>query len=338
MRGSGNGGEKLDVNLLANIIRWTGAAKLRLGGSNLQALLEVYKLTGHLPCAIQKTIWQVAGMDVVFSPHAGVRPVCTHDDLTDVLLQLHGIVYGTGKAPAVPAVDFDLSETPLPDSDKNMVDVPSGVAPEGRPEYTAQNDAQIGDATERSETQDVVRHSHEVAPSDVGDAGSAEAVSAPGATVSIREILQNLDLTRAIRDDALVSPAVNGEGSRRMSGFNGVQQGHDFNPALRQEAIPDGRVHPSDVSDEEWRRVVPLIPPPKSGGRPCKYDRREILNGILYQTRMGCAWRNLPSELPPWKIVHHYYRAWRDVGAWGPINEALQDYGDGVADGNGGSP
>ena len=127
-----------------------------------------------------------------------------------------------------------------------------------------------------------------------------------------------------VRGDASVTPAVNGEGLRRVSGFNGVQQNHDFFPTPRQEAVPNRRVHLSDVSDEEWRRVAPLIPPPKPGGRPCKYDRREILNGILFQTRMGCSWRNLPSELPPWKIVHHYYRAWRDEGAWGPINEALQ--------------
>ena len=332
IHGSGNGGEKLDVNLLANLIRWAGAAKLRLGGSNLQALLEVYKLTGHLSGAIQKTIWQVAGMDVVFSPHAGVRPACTHDDLMDVLLQLHGIVYGAGSAPAVPAVDFDLSETPLPDFEEMVEEIPSGGAAEGRPEYATPDNSQTGRATEHGETQHVVRHSYEVAPSAAGDAGTAEAVNTPGTMVSIRDILEDLGLagaeTRsrggAVHDDASVTPVVNGEGARHTSGFNGVQQGHDFNPAPRREAVPSGRVHPSDVSDEEWRRVAPVIPPPKSGGRPCKYDRREILNGILYQTRMGCSWRSLPSDLPPWKIVHHYYRTWRDVGAWGLINEALQ--------------
>jgi putative transposase len=48
------------------------------------------------------------------------------------------------------------------------------------------------------------------------------------------------------------------------------------------------RVYPSDVTDEEWAILEPLIPPAKAGGRPEEIERREIVNGILYVLRSGC--------------------------------------------------
>ena len=49
--------------------------------------------------------------------------------------------------------------------------------------------------------------------------------------------------------------------------------------------------YPSDLTDAEWRRLEPLLPPPQPGGRPIKYPRREIVNAILYILRTGAAWR-----------------------------------------------
>ena len=65
--------------------------------------------------------------------------------------------------------------------------------------------------------------------------------------------------------------------------------------------------YPSDLTDAEWRLLEPLLPPPQPGGRPVKYPRREIVNAILYILRTGAAWRLLPHDLPPYRIVFHYY-------------------------------
>ncbi len=81
--------------------------------------------------------------------------------------------------------------------------------------------------------------------------------------------------------------------------------------------------YPSDLTDSKWRAIEPLIPPATSGGRPSKYERRDIVNAILYQLRTGCSWRSMPEDLPPWKIVHHYYRVWREDGSWEPILAGL---------------
>jgi len=69
----------------------------------------------------------------------------------------------------------------------------------------------------------------------------------------------------------------------------------------------------------------PLIPPARSGGRPRSVDMREILDGIFYILRSGCAWRLLPHEFPPWSTVYHYFRIWRKEGSWEQLHTTLRE-------------
>ncbi len=85
------------------------------------------------------------------------------------------------------------------------------------------------------------------------------------------------------------------------------------------------RRYPTDLTDAQWAVLAPLIPAPKPGGRPCRWERREIVNGILYVLRAGGAWRLLPHDLPPWQTVYHYFRVWRLDGTWERINTALRE-------------
>jgi putative transposase len=63
------------------------------------------------------------------------------------------------------------------------------------------------------------------------------------------------------------------------------------------------QVYPSDLSDDEWALMSPLIPLGKPGGRPRSVQIRRILNGLFYVLRSGCAWRYLPAEYGPWPAV-----------------------------------
>jgi len=81
--------------------------------------------------------------------------------------------------------------------------------------------------------------------------------------------------------------------------------------------------YPTDLTDAEWNILGPLVPPPKPGGRPAKYPRREIINAIRYVLRTGCAWRLLPHDLPPWQLVYHYFWVWRREEIWQQIHQAL---------------
>ncbi len=83
-------------------------------------------------------------------------------------------------------------------------------------------------------------------------------------------------------------------------------------------------VYSTDLTNAEWTLLEPLVPPPKTGGRPAKYPRREIINAIRYVLRTGCAWRLLPHDLPPWQLVYHYFWVWRREGTWQQIHDALR--------------
>src|ERR1700751_3396092 len=60
-------------------------------------------------------------------------------------------------------------------------------------------------------------------------------------------------------------------------------------------------IYPSDLTDEEWQRLEPLVTRPIRRGRPRKYSLRQILHAIFYVIRTGCQWRALPHDLPKWK-------------------------------------
>jgi putative transposase len=84
------------------------------------------------------------------------------------------------------------------------------------------------------------------------------------------------------------------------------------------------QVYSTDLTDAQWRRLEPLVPAPKPGGRPVQYPRREIVNAILYLLRSGCAWRLLPHDFPPWRIVFYYFWRWRKAGSWEKIHDRLR--------------
>jgi putative transposase len=81
----------------------------------------------------------------------------------------------------------------------------------------------------------------------------------------------------------------------------------------------------TDLTDEEWQILKPLLPPDKAGGRPRKYPLREVLNGIQYVLRTGCAWRLMPHDLPQWQTAYQTWRAWRQDGTWVRIHDQLRD-------------
>src|SRR5437016_12543003 len=80
----------------------------------------------------------------------------------------------------------------------------------------------------------------------------------------------------------------------------------------------------TDMTDEQWEILEPLLPEPKPGGRPRTTDLREVLNALLYQNRTGCQWDMLPHDLLPKSTVYEYFAAWRDSGVWQEVLDALR--------------
>ncbi len=84
-----------------------------------------------------------------------------------------------------------------------------------------------------------------------------------------------------------------------------------------------GGRYPSDLTDDEWALIVPLIPPAKHGGRPRTVDLREVMNAVLYTLETGCQWRALPKDLPPKSTVHSYLELWEWDGTLERIHHEL---------------
>ena len=81
-----------------------------------------------------------------------------------------------------------------------------------------------------------------------------------------------------------------------------------------------GLRYSSDLTDEEWAVLEPLMPARSRLGRPAKWSLRTITNALLYILRSGQPWRMLPGDFPPMTTVQRYFYAWRDVGLWTTIN------------------
>ena len=66
--------------------------------------------------------------------------------------------------------------------------------------------------------------------------------------------------------------------------------------------------YPSDLTDEEWERIAPLMPKPGRRGRPREIDFREVINAVRYLVRSGCGWRMLPVHFGHWRTVYGWFR------------------------------
>ena len=80
----------------------------------------------------------------------------------------------------------------------------------------------------------------------------------------------------------------------------------------------------TDLTDDQWHILQPLIPLAKPGGRPRQVDMREVINTILYLNRTGCQWDMLPHDLLPKSTVYEYFSQWRNDGTWQRMMDALR--------------
>ena len=83
--------------------------------------------------------------------------------------------------------------------------------------------------------------------------------------------------------------------------------------------------YPSDLTNEEWELVEPLIPPGKSGGGKRTVIMREVVNGLMYILSTGCQWRAVPKDLPPKSTIYEYFDLWTYDGTLKRIHHALYE-------------
>lgn len=92
---------------------------------------------------------------------------------------------------------------------------------------------------------------------------------------------------------------------------------------LESHLLMNRSSYPSDLSNDEWELLKPLIPVHQGVGHPQTVDLREIVNAILYWADNGIKWRAMPHDFPPWSTVYDYYRRWVKIRVGEKINQQL---------------
>jgi transposase len=80
----------------------------------------------------------------------------------------------------------------------------------------------------------------------------------------------------------------------------------------------------ADLTDAQWEILEPLLPRGKKPGRPRKYARRQLIDGIRWRVRAGVPWRDVPDRYGPWPSAYGLFRRWQRDGTWRRVVTALQ--------------
>lgn len=83
----------------------------------------------------------------------------------------------------------------------------------------------------------------------------------------------------------------------------------------------------TDLSDAQWRKIEPLLPPQPRPRRDQPFDLREIANAVVYRLQTGCPWDLLPHDFPPYSIVYRYHQRWMEHGCLAAITSIVRHGG-----------
>ena len=96
-----------------------------------------------------------------------------------------------------------------------------------------------------------------------------------------------------------------------------------WTPENRARYDRSGLRYPSDLTEDEWMLIEPLIPPAKRWGNKRTVVMREVVNGLMYVLGTGCQWRAIPKDLAPRSTVYGYFARWDWDGTLARVHHAL---------------
>lgn len=79
------------------------------------------------------------------------------------------------------------------------------------------------------------------------------------------------------------------------------------------------------LTDKQWALIEPVLPgrpgdPGRSGN-----NNRMSLEGMIWITRTGAPWRDLPWEFGNWNTVHRRFRRWVQSGVFQQIFDVIEE-------------
>ncbi len=94
-------------------------------------------------------------------------------------------------------------------------------------------------------------------------------------------------------------------------------------PVRQPAALPEQPRPSPELTEAQWHRVQPLLPPPRTGRGRRPHDHRIMVAAMLWVERTGCSWRALPQRFGHWTAVYSRYQQWRKEGRWARLLDAL---------------
>ena len=78
------------------------------------------------------------------------------------------------------------------------------------------------------------------------------------------------------------------------------------------------------ITEATWSVLGPMVKQCRSplGPEP-KLSDRMFFEAVLYWSRVGCPWRDLPGDFGDWSAVYNRLRRWIDSGRWKRLFEAM---------------
>ncbi len=83
-----------------------------------------------------------------------------------------------------------------------------------------------------------------------------------------------------------------------------------------------------DLTDAQWAALEPLLPVGRRPGRPPRWTKRQLIDGIRWRIRVGAPWRDVPNCYGSWAAVYAVSRRWQRDGTWTRILTTLQAVAD----------
>ncbi|MBV8700381.1 MAG: transposase [Bradyrhizobium sp.] len=77
------------------------------------------------------------------------------------------------------------------------------------------------------------------------------------------------------------------------------------------------------LSEEEWRRIEPLLPHGRRGAH--RVDDRRVISGILHMLRSGARWRDCPPDMAPYTTIYDRFNRRSRQGIWLAMFKAVTD-------------
>ena len=81
--------------------------------------------------------------------------------------------------------------------------------------------------------------------------------------------------------------------------------------------------YPSDISREQFARILPTLESARRGTKPRTVDLYDVFCGVLYLLKSGCQWRMLPADFPNWRTCYQYFRQWSERPGPGPGQDSI---------------